>query len=150
MKLLKRLRSLEPKDMANKNDIRIIIDTNLWISWLITKDFKKLDKILLDKKSKLVFSQELLEEFIEVANRPKLKKYFSKKDIHDLLDLIDEFAIFIDVVSKIDTCRDAKDNFLLSLAVDCKASFIITGDRDLLELKNIKTTEIITISNFLK
>ena len=70
--------------MASNREIRIIVDTNLWISWLITKDYKKLDKVLFNKKSKIVFSQELLEEFIEVANRPKLKKYFTKKDIHNL------------------------------------------------------------------
>jgi len=60
--------------MANNKEIRIIVDTNLWISWLITKDYKKLDKVLFNKKSKIVFSQKLLEESIEVANRPKLKK----------------------------------------------------------------------------
>jgi uncharacterized protein len=59
--------------MAN-NDHRIILDTNLWISFLITKDYSLLDKLLISGSYKLIFSQELLEEFIEVANRPKLKK----------------------------------------------------------------------------
>jgi uncharacterized protein len=136
--------------MANNNDIKVIVDTNLWISWLITKDYKKLDKLLVNKKTKLVFSIELFEEFIEVANRPKLKKYFSKTDLEILIELIDELAYFIDVKSNIELCRDAKDNFLLSLAVDAKADFLLTGDKDLLELKKIKGTKIITIADFIE
>lgn len=54
---------------------RIIIDTNLWIHFLLSKQFAFLDKLLV-KKVKLIFSEELLFEFLEVVNRPKLKKYF--------------------------------------------------------------------------
>lgn len=61
--------------MPNAKD-RVIIDTNLWISFLLTKDYSKLDSILSEALLTLLFSQELLEEFIEVAQRPKFKKYF--------------------------------------------------------------------------
>jgi uncharacterized protein len=50
---------------------RIIIDTNLWISFLITKNYSKLDSILFSGNSKLIFSEELLTEFIDVIKRPK-------------------------------------------------------------------------------
>ena len=135
--------------MANNNDVKVIVDTNLWISWLIKKDFKKFDKLLISKKVKLIFSIELLNEFIEVSNRPKLKKYFDKEDINILLQLIDEVAYFIDVKSSIKICRDEKDNFLLSLAIDSKADYLVTGDNDLLELKKIKGTHIVSINEFM-
>jgi uncharacterized protein len=53
------------------------------------------------------------------------------------------------VKTEITVCRDAKDNFLLSLAVDSAADYLLTGDNDLLEIKEILNTEIITISSFL-
>lgn len=56
--------------MESKKE-RIIIDTNLWISFLISKNFLKLDKILFSQKTTLIFSQELLDEFISVAQRQK-------------------------------------------------------------------------------
>ena len=56
---------------------RIIIDTNLWISFLLTKDLSKIDSLLKGKHVILLFSQELLEEFIEVAQRSKFKRYIS-------------------------------------------------------------------------
>lgn len=49
---------------------KIIIDTNLWISYLITKGFKRLDKQIYSDKALLIFSQELIDEFIEVQNVP--------------------------------------------------------------------------------
>ena len=127
---------------------RIIIDTNLWVSFLITKDFTKLDDIIFSRQSILVFSQELLDEFLEVARRPKFRCFFSNTDIEEILETIGEYADFIDVRSEIKICRDPKDNFLLSLSVDGKADFLLTGDKDLLDLKKIGETTIITISDF--
>lgn len=129
--------------MVKDNEIKVIVDTNLWISWLITKDYKKLDKVFLKKNFKLVFSLELIEEFIEVVHRPKLRKYFSKKDIETIIQFIYESALFVDVKSQTTGCRDEKDNFLLALAIDSKADFLLTGDKDLLEIKKIGKTRII-------
>lgn len=129
---------------------RIIIDTNLWISFLITKDFTKLDEIIFSRKGILVFSQELLDEFLEVASRPKLRRFFSSSDIEEFLETIDEYASFVKVHTKVEVCRDPKDNFLLSLSVDGKADFLLTGDKDLLGISKFRRTKIITISDFLQ
>jgi len=127
---------------------RIIIDTNLWISYLITKGFKRLDKLIIKDEARIVFSQELIDEFIEVSKRPKFRKYFSSDDVSILLVLFDTYGEFVKVKSKINVCRDLKDNFLLSLSIDSQANYLITGDNDLLELKNFGKTIILTISDF--
>jgi putative PIN family toxin of toxin-antitoxin system len=132
---------------AKKN--RIILDTNLWISFLLSKEFSKLDNLLLNGKAKLLFSEELIEEFLNVVKRPKLKKYFTHSDVQHLLATIQEVADFIDVKSHIAICRDEKDNFLLALALDGEADFLITGDKDLLVLKKVGHTSIITIQTYL-
>jgi uncharacterized protein len=128
--------------------MRLILDTNLWISFLISSKYEKLDELLFNQKCKLLFSQELLEEFVAVAKRPKLRKYISRDELEDILETIDEVAEFVNVTSEISECRDPKDNFLLSLAVDGKADYLLTGDKDLLVLKKIGETEIRTISEF--
>ena len=135
--------------MQNKV-IRIIIDTNLWISFLITKDFTKLDEIIFSRHGILVFSQELLDEFLEVARRPKFRRFFSASDIEEILETIDEYADFVKVQTKIEVCRDPKDNFLLSLSIDGNADFLLTGDKDLLDLTKFGETTIVTISAFLQ
>lgn len=129
---------------------RIIVDPNLWISFLISKDFKKLDQQIISGKIKIVFSLELLEEFLTVANRPRFKKFFSKSDVEQLLDLFDVYGEIVDISSSVQLCRDPKDNFLLALAADSKANFLITGDKDLLELKAFKKTAILTITDYFR
>ena len=128
--------------MKNKN---VILDTNLWISFLISKDYSFLDNYVLKGKVKLVFSEELFSEFISIAERPKFKKYFSNCDVDKLIQTIDKYGILIKVTSEIKLCRDIKDNFLLNLAADSNADFLVTGDKDLLEIKIFKKTKILTI-----
>ncbi len=124
---------------------KVILDTNLWVSFLISKDYCFLDNYVLKGRVKLVFSEELFSEFISIAERPKFNKYFSNSDINQLIQMIDKYGILIKVTSEIKQCRDCKDNFLLNLAVDSKADFLVTGDKDLLEIKIIKKTKILTI-----
>lgn len=133
--------------MRNK---KIILDTNLWISFLISKKFNQIDKLIENEKITLVFSNELIEEFVDVVNRPKFKRYFSKKDIEKLLEYFDQFGEIVKVTSDIKVCRDGKDNFLLNLSIDSKANFLITGDNDLLILKKIEKTKILTFTDFIK
>ena len=128
--------------------MRIILDTNLWISFLISSRYNRLDSLLFDERCKLLFSQELLSEFIAVAKRPKLRKYISKEETEVLLETIDEVAEFIEVTSNVDLCRDPKDNFLLALAKDGKADYLLTGDKDLLVLKKVDETKIMKIADF--
>ena len=134
--------------MAKRTD-RVIIDTNLWISFLITKDLKTLDSKVKTGKIKIIFGLELIEEFLSVASKPKFKKYFLKEDVEQIIDLFDVYGEIVQVISKIELCRDPKDDFLLSLATDSKADYLITGDKDLLDLKTIGKTKIVTMTDYL-
>lgn len=46
--------------------------------------------------------------------------------------------------------RDPKDNFLLDLIEFSNADYLVTGDKDLLELSPFMTAKILTPSNFEK
>jgi hypothetical protein len=133
--------------MKNK---KIILDTNLWISFLITKNFNQIEKMIESGKITLVFSDELIEEFIEVVGRPKFKKCFSKKDVEKIFAYFDQFGELFSVKSNIKICRDEKDNFLLNLSADSNADYLLTGDKDLLVLEKIEKTKIITFTDFIK
>ncbi len=128
---------------------RVVIDTNLWISFLLAKDFRKLDKMFADDRLVLLFSQEPLDEFVEVARRPKFRKYFTLSDLQNLLLQVRTRAEFVNVTSDIILCRNPKDNFLLSLAADGQATHILTGDKDLLDLQTIGKTVIQPITSYL-
>jgi uncharacterized protein len=135
--------------MANRPE-RIVVDTNIFISFLISNTFSKLDKHLQSNKTRFLFSAELLNEFLDVVSRPKLKKYFSDKNLTKLLDSINDHADFIEVTADVDICRDKKNNFLLALCEDGKADYLIAGDDDLLILKKFKKTTILKIADYLR
>jgi len=128
---------------------RVILDTNLWISFLISKRQQELDLLVDSKAITLIFSVELLEEFLEVSNRPKFRKFFNSSDTQSLLKQLNNFGELIMVESKTSKCRDEKDNFLIDLSIDGKADFLITGDSDLLILRKIGRTQIVSWSEFL-
>lgn len=128
---------------------KIILDTNLWISFIISDKLKSLDVILKENNVKFLYSSHLLEEIENVIRRPKFKKYFSESNWYLLIELFTTYGIQIDVVSNLAICRDSKDNFLLNLAIDGKANFLITGDNDLLILEKIGKTKIVTFSDFI-
>lgn len=127
---------------------RVIIDTNLWVSFLITKSHQVFERRISENRITLLFSEELILELVDVLNRPKFSKYFSKQDIENLLLIIENISELISCTSKIQICRDEKDNFLLDLAKDGNADYLITGDKDLLILKEFEDTRILKFSDF--
>lgn len=129
---------------------RVILYTNLWISFLISKKFNAIDSLIYSGKIVLIFSEESLEEFVTVTRRPKISKYFSESAIDELLSLFHKYGKLIKVESNITQCRDLKDNFLLNLAIDSNADYLVTGDSDLLSLNRINNTKIIIWNDFIK
>jgi len=69
---------------------KVILDTNLWISFLITKSFSKLDQLIRHGKIQLLFSEEALSEFLEVATRPNFKDYFTYTDIVEVFEYMEQ------------------------------------------------------------
>ena len=134
--------------MSNKTH-RVVFDTNIIVYFLISKTFNKLESKIKNGQLTFIFSDELMTEILLVLRRPKFKKYFTQQEIQELIKSLTLHSDLIEVKSKVEMCRDPKDNFLLSLCVDSNANFLITGDDDLLSLKKIGKTKIITIKEYL-
>jgi len=127
---------------------RIIIDTNIWISFLIGKNLRGLQNHIDSQGIKIITCKEQYYELSEVFKKPKIKKYFSKEQVEEFFELLDESSHCIELVTKSKICRDDKDNYLVSLAIDSHANFLITGDLDLLELDRIGETLVVKFSDF--
>ena len=93
---------------------------------------------------------EQILELSEVFRKPKIKKYFSKDQITEFFDLLNDSSLKIKINTKTNLCRDSKDDYLVSLALDSNADFLITGDKDLLELNNVGGTIILNYTDFEK
>lgn len=128
--------------------VRIIIDTNVWISFLIGKRLSGIKQHLTDGRIKIVTTDLLLTEIREVTGRKKLRKYFAPKNVDELLRLLELIAEKVNITPTHTICRDPKDNFLLDLIDSSKADYLITGDADLLEHNPFLTAQIISPSEF--
>ena len=134
--------------MPDQKPIKVIIDTNLWISFLIGKQLKSLKPLLVEQTIQPILSEQLLQEISLVSQRPKLQKYFPQSKVNELIDFLKIIGLSIDIRSEVLLCRDEKDNYLLALAKDSQADFLITGDKDLLVLQQFELTKIVTYQQF--
>ena len=135
--------------MPENKVVKIIIDTNLWISFLIGKELKELKNLLIEETIQLVISEEIVEEIILVTQRPKLQKYFTPNKVDELVRFLRTIGLFVNITSEVLFCRNPKDNYLLALAKDSDANFLVTGDQDLLVIAKFENTEIVTYQEFL-
>ncbi|MBQ7210995.1 MAG: putative toxin-antitoxin system toxin component, PIN family [Paludibacteraceae bacterium] len=132
------------------NKIRVIIDTNIWISSLIGRQLVTLRELLSYPSIELVITEQLLQEILLVAQRPKFSKYFRSEDIEQLRLWIEHNMVNIPLGRIPARCRDPKDDYLLELAIQAKAIYLVSGDNDLLELGSIEGCQIMTVQQFEK
>lgn len=140
--------------------VRAVIDSNIFVSGLILKSGNPY-KILESWRNNLftlLTSDAIIQEISKVLYYPKIQKKYllTQEDINEVLNLleIDAFkignqkTILKSVTSR--TSRDVSDNKFLACAIQGKANFIVTGDQDLLVLKNFEGIPIISPSLFVK
>jgi putative PIN family toxin of toxin-antitoxin system len=132
------------------SDIRIVLDTNLIVSAALLPQSvprQAFDKAL--AVGKILLSRAVLEEMDEVIRRPKFDKYVNESERIKFLATLTAEAVPVEIVEKIEVCRDPKDNKVLEPGVNGKADWIVTGDDDLLELSPFHNIPIITPRQFL-
>jgi uncharacterized protein len=136
--------------MSSKTITRVAFDTNIWISFSIGKKLNTVKEIFLNEKIAIFICPEIIEEFIRVSARRKIAKYVTKQRIIDTLDLMETFTEKKKVQSGKPISRDPKDDFLLSFSKENKLDYLVTGDKDLLVIKNYYSTQIITFNEFIE
>ena len=132
----------------------VVIDTVVWLRALINPKSKAGLLLFKHHKNLTIFlSYDITREIIEVLTRPELAK--RRPEIQNLPDL----QLILKALSKatnvrperrIEISRDSKDNKFLEAAVSGKADYIISEDKDLLDLKEFEGIKIVDIKSFLK
>lgn len=145
--------------MKNENKARVIVDTNLLISVAITSN-SLIDKLIASWQKdtfNLIISAEQLEEIKDVSKRKKFASYPKFPDrIEELIKTLAFTAEIIEALSEKYLpihSRDPEDDFLLGAALGGQADYLITGDEDLLVLKDnpvLGKLRIITVGDFLE
>lgn len=135
--------------MMQDRPVRIIIDTNLWISFLIgLKASPAIWQILTDGSVEIVMTEILEKEIMTVVSRPKFLRYFAPEACQHLLSFLRLRSTNYQITDIPARCRDPKDDYLLELAHISAADILVTGDKDLIDMKRFETCRIMTLSEF--
>jgi putative PIN family toxin of toxin-antitoxin system len=131
--------------------IRFVFDTNALISALLFKSSKPKQAYQYALKSgDILLSPQTLAELSEVLSRKKFDRYVTSIEREEFLEALLERVILIEPIETVIACRDPKDDKFLELALNGEASFIITGDEDLLELNPFRGVRILKPDQFLQ
>ena len=130
--------------------MKVIFDTNLWISFLIGHQTQFVRRMLTDMRFDVYVCSQLIDEIRDVASREKIRKYVGETDIDDLLAIINAFCQFAIIEAEVapSAIRDPKDLYLLALADTIGANFIVSGDADLTDLSQHHQTRIMKLADF--
>lgn len=110
-----------------------ILDSNIWISYVITKRLQNLVTIIRDHHLTVLTSQPLVKEIQAVLSRPKFTRYINHADINEVITLHLKLCRLVETEETADHLIDSKDNFLINLFNKGKATVIVSGDKELLK-----------------
>lgn len=128
-------------------NLKVVLDTNILISAIAFGGKpKEVLNLVLDEKIIAATSPILLAEFQEVYNKNFPLKFV---DFELTLERIEEIFKMVKPKRSLKIVRDEDDNRVLEAAVEGNCSYIITGDKDLLDLKKFKKIKILTSEQFL-
>ncbi|MDE1727548.1 MAG: putative toxin-antitoxin system toxin component, PIN family [Thaumarchaeota archaeon] len=131
--------------------MRIVLDTNILISALITNGTPRavLNAIMTENHEIVIF-RKIIEEFVKITAEPRIRKYVTKEEVTQFLQDLVPASKLIAVRSRLGVVRDHKDNPILATVYDGHASYLATGDEDLLALKKFRKIKIVTANDMLK
>lgn len=137
--------------------IRAVLDTNVLMSALITKRESppsQLYKAFISQKFLLITSSSILAEVEDVMNRENVVKYH-KRTPQQRKEVMEQLLTLCYVIlesikpDNVIVERDPKDDKFLHTAVEANADYVVSGDNDLLDLKEYKGIKIVSPKDFL-
>ena len=130
--------------------MKILFDTNLWISFMIGRRLSSLADVLNRQDVEVYVSEQLLDEIRTVISRPKFDNLISKETRYYFFEMVYDVCQITDITVQADSpIRDIKDLYLLSMAESVPVDYIVSGDKDLLDLEKHSDIPILKYSEFI-
>jgi putative PIN family toxin of toxin-antitoxin system len=134
--------------------MRVVVDTNVLVRAVISPR-GSYRSVLLGMRNgdyTLLYSQALLDELVDVLNRPRIRQKYglTDQDITTVVRLILMRGEAVLCIMKIAACRDSKDDKFLEVAVNGRADVVVSEDKDLLTLHPFDGIPIVDSGTFLK
>ena len=130
--------------------MKILFDTNLWISFMIGKRLASIKEVLCRHDVEVYVCEQLLDEIRMVISRPKFDNIIPQETRRRFFEMVYDVCYFTDItVDATSPIRDVKDLYLLAMAESVPVDYIVSGDKDLTELGEHKGIPILTYNQLL-
>lgn len=128
---------------------KVVVDTNIYISAIFWNG-KPRKVIDLGRDGKiLIFTSMDIEN--EITEKLKTKFKLADEEVNQILLDLSTFAMPVEVNKQVLVVHDdPDDNKFVECALECRADYIVSGDRHLLNLKGYEGIQILSASEFLK
>ena len=127
--------------------MKIVVDTNVVISGVFFGGFpRRILESIVGDEIQACATAEIVNEYSKVIEE-MINRRQGKLNKNILAPLISKLQ-FVEPETKIDICRDPDDNKFLGCAIDGRALYIVSGDKDLLVLERCDGIEVITAKKF--
>lgn len=130
--------------------MRVVIDTNVFVSSFFGGNPGKIIDLWKNGKITLCLSNAILDEYIDVLGRIGLNE---ENELEELLSLFSRGfnILFTTKTPKLKVVRgDPDDDKFIECAVALKAGTVISGDKDVLTVKEYMGIRILTPQQFLE
>lgn len=133
--------------------IRVVFDTVGFVRGLINPH-SFWGKIIFhySDQYRLFVSRQVLQEIFEVLQRPEITALFhtiNGLDREKIIEIVTQAEV-VEIIDAPMISRDAKDDVFLATAKKANASYIVSADRDLLDLKEYEGIKIIDAETLLE
>lgn len=133
--------------------LRIIIDTVVFVRSLINPHSRSGKIVFSHNKSYQLFvSEPIVKEYLEVLKRPELTSKFKtlkKMNYNKILKIL-SLAQAVETSNIPKASRDPKDNIFIATALEAEADYLISEDKDLLDIKKYEEINIINTEKFIR
>jgi len=134
--------------------IKIVLDANIFVSAVIKSPSNpaRILELVKEREVILISSNEILSEIRTALLYPRLQKLHRRttEEIEKFLENTARISLIVPGKIKIQEIKDdPADNKYLSVALEGKADFIVSGDRHLKDLKIFHGIRIVDPSTFL-
>ena len=127
--------------------MHIVIDTNVVISGTFFGGFpRKILEAVVNDKVNAYANTKIIKEYLDIIKEMIIEKG-GKLDENILSPFIDKLNV-VKSTSRIKISRDKDDDKFIECAIDSKSLYIVSGDKDLLDIVEYHNIKIITAKDF--
>jgi putative PIN family toxin of toxin-antitoxin system len=130
--------------------MKIVLDSNIFVSSFYWKgNPRKVFDRITNGFDELYITDEILKEISTVMSSEKFNT--NRQEIEEYIEIIESYSIklFPQNITE-EVSRDKDDDKILQCGLEGNVDFIITGDKDLLVLKEYKNIKIIKPKDYLE